>query len=84
MPKTLKTDLHPRMIAKLKAIPVYPQEVMSGALSKRYGINGYPTNAPIGEDNGWICYPDKKTKERYLAQLEELQNRIINKEIQGK
>lgn len=78
--KTLKTDIHPRMIAKMKAIPVYPHEVMARALSKRFGIFGIPTNAPVGEDNGWICYPDKKTKERYLAQLEELQGRIENRE----
>lgn len=67
-----KETINPNLAAKLESIPVWPKEISLAVLNKMYGKGTIPTDAPIGEDRGWVCYPTVKDKETYMRQIHEL------------
>lgn len=67
-----KESISPNLAAKLEAIPVWPDEVSLAYLNRKYGVMGLPADAPIGEDDGWVCYPTTKDKRCYIATIREL------------
>lgn len=58
-----------RMYKMLKNLPVYPRQEMFFEFCTRYRVTipSIPTDCPIGEYNGLVCWPDQRTKDRYLA-----------------
>lgn len=70
--KRPKLSISPKMAAKLEAIPVWPDEVSLSFLGRKFGVVGVPADAPIGEDEGWVCYPTAKDKESYMRKVREL------------
>ena len=67
-----KESISPNLAAKLEAIPVWPEEASLSYLGHKYGVAGLPADAPIGEDEGWVCYPTVKDKDRYMSKIYEL------------
>lgn len=61
-----------KMKIVLTEIPVWPKQVKLNRLCQKHGVGlcAFPIDAPIGEDGGWVCYPDQEMKDRYLKVIE--------------
>lgn len=65
-----KTNIKEKVRTMLNEIPIWPIQIQMKELAKRHGVPAYnlPTNAPLAEDDGYVCWPDDNAKHRFLEE----------------
>ena len=66
------THLCPKMLKFLLNVPVYPKEILGYEIKEKFGLQGLgglPASAPICQEDDRFSYPDKQSKEEYVAFL---------------